>query len=98
MLVFYLYIQYSGVYVSELESVYGCYLYIWCMRGEVGEFHIIEKLSQILNVWTYIKKLLVSPLRVHNNCELPVEIYNICKCLVWIGNRCSIRSGVDICD
>ena len=22
--------------------------------------------------------------RVHNNCELPVGIYNVCECLVWI--------------
>ena len=35
---------------------------------------------------------------VHNNCELPVGIYNICECLVWVGRRCSARCGVDICD
>ena len=28
----------------------------------------------------------------HNNCELPVGIYNICDCLVWVGRRCSARS------
>ena len=31
------------------------YLYIWCMRGELGEFHLIEELSQILKVWACIK-------------------------------------------
>ena len=44
------------------------------------------------------KKSLVSSVRVHNNCELPVGIYNICECLVWVGRRCSARCGVDICD
>ena len=24
------------------------YLYIWCMRDELGEFHLIDELSQIL--------------------------------------------------
>ena len=52
MLVFYLY---SGMYVSECESACGCYLYIWCMRTELREFHLIEKLSQILKVWACIK-------------------------------------------
>ena len=41
--------------MSEGESVCGCYLYIWCMRNELREFHLIEKLSQILSVWAYIK-------------------------------------------
>ena len=31
------------------------YLYIWCMRDELGEFHLIDKLSQILKVWACIK-------------------------------------------
>ena len=26
-----------------------------CMRGELGEFHLIEKLSQTLKVWACIK-------------------------------------------
>ena len=82
MLVFYLY---SGMYVSECESVCGCYLNIWCMRDELGEFHLIDE-------------SLVSSVRVHNNCELPVNIYNICEYLVWVGRRCSARCGVDICD
>ena len=50
MLVFYLY---SGTYVSE--SVCGCFLYVWCMRDELEEFHLFEKLSQILYVWACIK-------------------------------------------
>ena len=29
-----------------------------------------------------IKLLLVLSERVHNDCELPVGIYNICECLV----------------
>ena len=37
-------------------------------------------------------------MRVHNNCELPVGIYNIGECLVWVGRRCSARCDVDICD
>ena len=37
-------------------------------------------------------------MRVHNKCELPVGIYNVCECLVWVGRRCSARCGVDICD
>ena len=84
--------------MSECESVCGCYLYIWCMRDELGEFHLIDKLSHILNVWAYIKWLLVSFESVHNNCELPVGIYNVCDCLVWIRHRCSARCSVDICD
>ena len=68
------------------------------MRDELGEFHLIEKLSQILKVWACIKLSLVSSVRVHNNCELHVGIYNICECLVWIGHMCSARCGVDICD
>ena len=52
MLVFNLY---CGMYVGECESVCGCYLYIWCMRDELGEFHLIEKLSQILKVWAFKK-------------------------------------------
>ena len=31
------------------------YLYIWCMRDELGEFHLIDKFSQILKVWACIK-------------------------------------------
>ena len=31
------------------------YLYIWCMRDELGEFHLIDKLSQIFKVWAYLK-------------------------------------------
>ena len=31
------------------------YLYIWCMRDELGEFHSIDELSQILKVWACIK-------------------------------------------
>ena len=26
-----------------------------CMRDKLGEFHLIDELSQILNVWAYIK-------------------------------------------
>ena len=55
MLVFYLYVYFSGMYVSECESVCGFYLYIWCMRDELGEFHLIDKLSQILKVCACIK-------------------------------------------
>ena len=33
-------------------------------------------------------------MRVRNNCELPVGIYNINECLVWVGRRCSARCGV----
>ena len=44
-----------GMYVSECESVCGYYLYIWCMRDELGEFHLIDELSQILKVWACIK-------------------------------------------
>ena len=69
-----------------------------CMRDELGEFHLIDELSQILNVWACIKLPLVSSVWVHNNCELPVGIYNICECLIWIGHRCSARCGVAICD
>ena len=28
---------------------------IWCMRDELGEFHLIDELSQILKVWACIK-------------------------------------------
>ena len=52
----------------------GGYLYIWCMRDELGEFHLIANLSQILKVWACIKLPLVSSARVHNNCKLPVGI------------------------
>ena len=31
------------------------YLYIRCMRDELGEFHLIDQLSQILKVWACIK-------------------------------------------
>ena len=34
MLVFYLYVKYSGMYVNECESVCGCYLYIQGMVYE----------------------------------------------------------------
>ena len=61
-----------------------CIYKAWCMRDELGEFHLIDELSQILKVWACIKKSLVSSVRVHNNCELPVGIYNICECLVWV--------------
>ena len=27
----------------------------WCMRDELGEFHLIDELSQILKVWACIK-------------------------------------------
>ena len=43
------------MYVSECESVYGCNLYIWCMRDELGICHLIDELSQILKVWACIK-------------------------------------------
>ena len=43
------------MYVSECESVCGCYLYILSVRNELGEFHFIDELSQILKVWAYIK-------------------------------------------
>ena len=86
------------MYVNECESVCGCYLYIWCMRDELGEFHLIDELSQILNVWAYIKWLLVSSEKVFNSCEMSVGIYNICECLFWVGHRCLARCGVDICD
>ena len=55
MLVFNLYFYYSGTYVSEGKSMCRCCLYIWCMRDELGEFRLIEKLSRILNVTEYIK-------------------------------------------
>ena len=32
-----------------------CVDVIWCMRDELGEFHLIEKLSQTLKVWACIK-------------------------------------------
>ena len=41
--------------VSECEGVCGYYLYIWCMRDELGEFHLFDELSQILKVWACIK-------------------------------------------
>ena len=31
------------MYVSECESVCGCYLYIWCMRDELRECHLIDE-------------------------------------------------------
>ena len=31
------------------------YLYIWCMRDELGEFHLIDEFCQILKVWACIK-------------------------------------------
>ena len=31
------------------------YMYIWCMRDELGEFHLIDELSQNLKVWACIK-------------------------------------------
>ena len=31
------------------------YLYIWCMRDELGEFRLIDEFSQILKVWACIK-------------------------------------------
>ena len=31
------------------------HLYIWCMRDELGEFHLIDELSQILKVLACIK-------------------------------------------
>ena len=43
------------MYVSECESVCGCYLYILSVRNELGEFHFIDELSQILKVWACIK-------------------------------------------
>ena len=43
------------MYGSECESVCGCYLFIWCMRDELGGFHLIDELSQILKVWACIK-------------------------------------------
>ena len=44
------------MYVSECdESVCGCYLYIWCMRDELGEFYLIDELSQILKVRACIR-------------------------------------------
>ena len=52
------------------------------MRDELGEIHLIEKLSQILNIWVYVKYLMVISEKVHNNFELSVGIYNICECLV----------------
>ena len=55
MLVFYFYVLYSSINMSECESVCGYYLYIWCMRDELGEFHLIDELSQILKVWACIK-------------------------------------------
>ena len=33
----------------------GCYLYIGCMRDELGEFLLIDELSQILKVWACVK-------------------------------------------
>ena len=41
--------------MCECESVCGCYLYILSMRDELGEFRLIKKLSQILNVWAFKK-------------------------------------------
>ena len=49
MLVSYLYVWYSGMYASECKSACGCYSYIWSMRDELREFHLMEKLSQTLN-------------------------------------------------
>ena len=43
------------MYVSECESVCGYYLYIGCMRDELGEFHLIDESSQILKVSACIK-------------------------------------------
>ena len=31
------------------------YLYIWCVRDELGDFYLIDELSQILRVWACIK-------------------------------------------
>ena len=70
----------------------------WVEYDELGEFHLIEILSKILNVWAFIKYLLESAERVHNDCELPVGINTICECLVWIRHRCSAGCGVDNCD
>ena len=53
---------------------------------------------KVLQATYNIKLPLVSSVRVHNNCELPVGIYNICECLVWVGCRCSASCGVDIFD
>ena len=33
----------------------GFNLYIGCMRDGLGEFHLVEQLSQILKVWACIK-------------------------------------------
>ena len=30
------------------------FVYIWCMRDELGEFHLTDELSQILKVWACI--------------------------------------------
>ena len=32
-----------------------CINKVWCMRDELGEFHLIDELSQILKVWACIK-------------------------------------------
>ena len=46
MLVFYLDVGCSGMYVSE--SVCKCYLYVRCIRDELSEVHLIKKISRIL--------------------------------------------------
>ena len=46
MLVFYLDVGCSGMYVSE--SVCECYLYVQCIRDELSEVHFIKKISRIL--------------------------------------------------
>ena len=43
-------------------------------------------------------KLLASSERVHNNCELPDEIYNICECLFRLDADVQARCPFDICD
>ena len=61
---------------------------------KLGSAEIIGKTASL----SYYKVVTGFVCEGHNNCELPVGIYNICECLVWVGRRCSARCGVDIYD
>ena len=75
-------------------SACGCCLVLSCQPRAIVTSSFVYKI--IMDLWYKIVTGLVC--RVHNNCELPVGIYNICEWLVWVGRRCSARSSVDICD
>ena len=62
-----------------------------------GSRKFYQRGSHFDKLFFYIE-LLASSERVHINCELPDEIYNICECLFRLDTDVQARCPIDICD